>query len=89
MRKLSEQIKMLNVEEKELLLADKLPKDRRNGVGLYLTIESDGSYTACDYSDRQIWLEEFPHTEKIPVGFVVNVASPIEAIDWLLDVRKK
>ncbi len=88
MKKLSEQIKMLSLEEKALLLADKLPKDRRNSVGLYLTIEADGTYTACDYSDRQIWLEEFPHTKKIPAGFVVNVADPIEAIDWLLDIRK-
>ena len=85
MKKLSEQIKMLSLEEKALLLADKLPKDRRNSVGLYLTIEADGTYTACDYSDRQIWLEEFPHTKKIPA---VNVADPIEAIDWLLDIRK-
>lgn len=88
MNKLSNQIKMLSVEEKELLLADKLPKDSRNRLGLYLVIEPDGSYTACDYSDRQVWLEEFPGTSKMPEGFVMNMESPIEAIDWLLDVRK-
>ena len=81
---LRDQIKILSREEAELLVADKLPKKRRNSTGLYMTCEPE-KYTAYEYSYRQSWIENFGKSEQTPEGFIKEFSSPLDAIDWLLN----
>ena len=80
---LSEKIKLLSLEEAELLKADKLTKKQRNSTGLYMTCDG-GHYTAYDYSERQSWSEYFGSTKGAPEGYSKEFSSPLDAIDWLL-----
>ncbi len=84
MKKLAETIKILSVEESELLEADKLAKSRWINTGLYLVCGEN--YTAFDYGERQSWIDFFGKGEA-PKGHKKEFENVLEAIDWLLELR--
>ena len=86
MEKLKEQIRILSVEEAELLKADKLPKRLRIATGLYL-ICSEGKYTGYDYSERQSWIESFGNKSNAQEGWSKEFDDPLSAIDWLFELK--
>ena len=87
MEKLSEQIKIISKEESELLKADKLSKSRRIKTDLYLVCNSD-NYIALDFSDRLSWIDQFKTKKGASQGWVEEFSNPLEAIDWLLSIKK-
>ena len=87
MQSLSEQIKIISREESQLLEADKLSKNLRIETGLYLVCEN-GSYTAFDFSERQSWIDYFGTKKDAPQGWSKEFPDPLDAIDWLLSLKK-
>ncbi len=87
MEKLSERISILTVPESELLKADKLPKNRHISTGLYLVCES-GNYIAFDFSERQAWCDYFGSMKGAPQGWSEEFTNPLDAIDWLISLKK-
>ena len=61
MKRLAEEIRILSVEESELLETDKLAKSRWINTGLYLVCEEN--HTAFDYAERQSWVDFFGECE--------------------------
>ena len=83
--KLSNEIKLLTLEEAEALRCDKLPHSKVNDKGFYLNCENE-SYTAFDYSERQFWLE-FIGQEGAPEGYEKEFSDPLSAVDWLHETK--
>ena len=87
MQSLSEQIKIISREESRLLESDKLSKNLCIETGLYLVCEN-GSYTAFDFSERQSWIDYFGTKKDAPQGWSKEFPDPLDAIDWLLSLKK-
>ena len=96
--KLKEQIRMLTTQEAELLKKDKLPKRLKNATdildnylfddkGLYLTCD-EKRYTGYDYSERQAWIESFETQSNAPKGWSKEFSNPLDAIDWLFELKQ-
>ncbi|MBQ7732496.1 MAG: hypothetical protein IJT58_00565 [Synergistaceae bacterium] len=84
--KLTEEVKLLDAKEAEMLRRDKLAKSKQIETGLYLLCESPDSYTAFDYCDRQLYLNEFG-TPAVK-GWEKHFHNPLKAIDWLYETKR-
>ena len=87
MKLLTEQIKIITIEESELLQADKLSKNLRIDTGLYLVCEPN-RYIALDFSEHQSWIEYFKDKKNAPQGWVKEFPDPLSAVDWLLSLKR-
>ncbi len=92
---LRDRIRMITPDQCSQLIAGKLPEEYRISTGLYLAQESNGRFTACDYSTPEYWasVEErdgFPrHFVYLPEdgeGWVEGFDNPLDAVDYLLGV---
>ena len=85
---LRDRISIITSEQCSLLIDGALPMEQRNREGLYLVINPNGVYVACDYSRQARWIEGnggLPEDAySMPEGWVEEFNTPLEAIDWLL-----
>ena len=84
---LREKISVISSEDASLLINGTLPMERRNKTGLYLVIETDGTYSALDYSNQARWIRDYgipDNPDRMPEGWVAEFKSPLEAVGWLL-----